>query len=261
MKSRLLVFFSLTIFIFSCGRVSDNHKASPDISNEDSARIVYPEFNWDTLKGNYFGDFGGSTIRLTINYVSNKQVVGYNIYKGLMRNISGHVEETMEELVLNMAEPGDNPYDGNFKLSVNRETLKFSCIWEPLDTKLKAKTFTLTKLKKLDYDDFNHKDPITNDNFKFFYDHVADTVADVYFEHDGLVRYEYYPNTGNPDGRSEQLSVIKGDWIVKEGKLFIDWEENPIFSKRKSSFKMVKESEYENLLIGDGREFWTQFMP
>lgn len=261
MKKGLLLLFFASLLLFGCGGKASNENQLVVTETGDSVAVEYPTFNWDTLKGDYFGEFGGSTIRLTINYVSNKQVVGYNIFKGLMRNISGNVEETIDEVILNMAEPGDNPYDGNFKLSVNRESLKFACIWEPLDAKLKSKKFSLTKVKKMKYDDFKHTDPITNDNFKFFFDHVADTIADIYFQEDGLVKYEYYLSDDDYENRREQVQTIKGDWIVKGGKLLIDWEENQIFPTRRSTFKMVKESEYENTLVGDRREFWTQFMP
>ena len=55
------------------------NKIEAEIPQEDN-------FHYDTLQGMYIGDFGGSDIRLIINYVSNKNAIGYNIHKGLQRN-------------------------------------------------------------------------------------------------------------------------------------------------------------------------------
>lgn len=114
---------SLIILLFfqSCGS-SDSTKV--DFANTDSDSLKVPhitELNLDTLKGIYIGDFGGSDIRIVINYISNKHAVGYSLHKGLQRNISGSVEITDETVNLILAEPEDHEFDGIFHIDINQQ--------------------------------------------------------------------------------------------------------------------------------------------
>jgi hypothetical protein len=54
------------------------------------------------LKGNYIDDFAGSNIRIAIIFISNKQIIGYDVLKGLVRNLSGDVSADEKTLLLNV---------------------------------------------------------------------------------------------------------------------------------------------------------------
>lgn len=218
-------------------------------------QVDYPDFNWDTLAGLYYGDFAGSAIRVKINYASNKQVVGYNVHKGLLRNVAGHVEEKMDSVILHMAEPGDGPYDGTFRIAINRENLKMNGNWIPFSDELTSKTF---KLKRSEYE-YSDDDNviITNENFYNYYNYCTDTIGDFHFDEDGMVRYQYYPSE-DYEQRKEQMQEVKGSWMVKGKQLIINWQPNPVFPSRQSTFDIFHE-EYDYELRGEGRTLYSYF--
>lgn len=225
--------------------VSDSNS---HLSTEETIE-EYPSFDWDTLKGIYVGDFAGSEIRIKITYVSNKNVVGYNIHKGLLRNISGKVSETQDSIILYMDEPGDNKFDGTFQLLIDRQNLNVNGSWVPFSSKLSKKAFTLKKLIPEEYDE---NAVITNSNFANYFSYVADSLGDFYFSDDGFVNYTYYPSMDEVH-RNEQQESVKGSWSVKGNEVIISWQENPVFPTNKSVFKITKQ-EYYRTLVGEGRE-------
>lgn len=251
-------YFLIALFIFGC-QTSQNESLkginSSDNTEQEEAQIDYPDFNWDTLSGLYFGDFAGSAIRIKINYASNKQVVGYNVHKGLLRNIAGNVEEKIDSVILHMDEPGDGPYDGTFRIAVNRENLKMNGNWVPFNKDLSSKSFKL-KRSEFSYSD-DDEVVITNDNFFNYYDYCTDTIGDFHFDADGMVRYQYYP-TEDYEQRKEQMQEIKGSWMVKDKILIINWQPNPVFPTRKSTFEIYHE-EYEYELRGEGRTIYSYY--
>ena len=87
---RHILFASLALVLFSCSTpekpedvITINH-IEAEIAEEDN-------YDYDTLSGMYIGDFAGSDIRIRLNYVSKKNAIGYNNYKGLQRNLTGKV--------------------------------------------------------------------------------------------------------------------------------------------------------------------------
>lgn len=244
----LLYLIFVTIVGVAC---SSKNEPLTEASSEllvDGAPEEFTAFDWDTLKGLYIGDFAGSDIRINITYVSNKNVVGYNIHKGLMRNISGKIIETQDSIILKMDEPGDNEFDGTFQILVNRKNLKINASWVPFSKKLTPKAFTLKKIIQEPYDEHAK---ITNANFTNYYNFIGDSLGDMQFEDDGFVTYSYYP--ANDERRKEQLVEVKGSWAVKDKQVIVNWQENAVFPTKKSVFKIVQD-EYSRLLVGEGRE-------
>ncbi|RYF81976.1 MAG: hypothetical protein EON98_11770, partial [Chitinophagaceae bacterium] len=83
------------------------------------------------VKGTYIGDFKGSPIAITLNYVSDNHASGYNVHKGLTRNISGMIEATEKGLHLELTEPGNNQYDGKFDLIIDTTNWTGKGTWKP----------------------------------------------------------------------------------------------------------------------------------
>lgn len=252
MKVHLLLLSLIILTLSSCGS-KETVDPETSVQNADSEVVQdFPAFNWDTLKGIYSGDFAGNDIRIRINYISNKQVVGYNVHKGLLRNISGHVEQTQDSIILHMQEPGDNEYDGTFKILIDRNTLNMNGTWVPFRHNLSSKAFSL---KRLEFDtDYDYDAKITPSNFTMHFPYVGDSLGDFMFYDDGMVVYEYYP-THDEVNRVEQLLEATGSWSLKGSVLTINWQPNSAFPSLQSTFKVGKD-EYTNNLIGEGRTLY-----
>lgn len=251
------LYFILFALLFSCGNDTSSEasdEAAVEIGEAGKAEqkqevVNYPAFAWDSLKGLYSGIFAGSEIRIKINYISDKNVVGYNVHKGLVRNLHGKVDQTMESVILHMEEPGDHEFDGKFVLTVDRKTLAIHAIWTPNDTiKLKSKKMTLEKV--VYNEDYSYEDGVTESNFFKIFSYVYDELGEMYFHEDGLVIYRYYPNRDSEE-YNDQYEEIKGSWMWQKNGVVINWEKNTQFSAP-SHLRVINEDEYYYYLqMGD----------
>lgn len=219
--------------------MKESTSADDTQKDPDSTSLVSPhaiELNLDTLKGIYIGDFGGSDIRLVINYISNKHVVGYNTHKGLQRNINGSVEIENETVDLILAEPGDNEFDGVFYISINKENLDAEGYWQSNSGKISKKHFVLKKLNRQPIFESDGKS-IDEATFSSIFSYISDSLGDFNFSDDGLCLYEYYPSKDSLN-RKEQLIRFKGSWTLKNNIVSIDWQKNDVFPNKKSIFKV-----------------------
>src|SRR2546430_2015280 len=92
-------------------------------------------YNYDTLEGAYVGNFGGSDIRIILTHVTGKHATGYNLHKGLRRNINGTMQQTGNTFTFVLNEPGDHPFDGKFSFTIDTITFILSGTWTPLNNK------------------------------------------------------------------------------------------------------------------------------
>ena len=78
--SRYLLIPLSAALLFSC---SEEPTTKEEVIIEHVEAEIAPEdtYDYDTLQGLYMGDFGGSDIRIQLNYVSKKNAIGYNITK------------------------------------------------------------------------------------------------------------------------------------------------------------------------------------
>ena len=166
--SRWLVFFLAVIFI-SCTGEKEETKKNP---------TPFPYvFDYSKLEGIYDGNFGGSNITIVLKHVSGKHATGYNLHKGLRRNISGKMSFSDSGFQFSLNEPGNHKYDGIFQFVIDTVNYTLSGTWNPLNNdSLHQKTFVLSK-KELGAE----------------YQVFSDSAATLYFEGDGLCRYEFYP--------------------------------------------------------------------
>ena len=119
--------------LFSCLLAScNNHKTAESSAVVQSKTLVTLPSPPEQLKGTYIGDFKGSPIAITLNYVSGTHASGYNVHKGLTRNISGTIEPASSGFLrLQLSEPGNNQYDGKFDLLVDTAKLVGKGTWTP----------------------------------------------------------------------------------------------------------------------------------
>lgn len=222
------------------------------------------KLNLDTLKGIYIGDFGGSDIRLLINFISNKHAVGYNVHKGLQRNISGSVEIKEKTVDLVLAEPGDNEFDGVFHISIDKENLDIEGYWQSNSGKISKKHFVLKKLEGMRVMDkiagISKDVKLTSYNFSNYFGVVSDSIGELSFEENGLCVYKYYPSIDEAE-RKEQYISFTGSWTLKNNQIIVEWQKNTIFPNRKSIFHIIKSNDkenpeyYEASLRGENRSF------
>ena len=231
---------AIIIISFSCNQPVP--KATVPVSTPVSTAYKY-----DTLEGVYSGDFGGSEIRIVLTHVTGIHAMGFDLHKGLRRNISGMMKANGNSFIFMLNEPGDHQFDGKFNFTIDTATFTLSGTWAPLNDKaLSEKTFTLKKLLDTGMNQY--------EQFTVWSDSIG------YFNLDksGLCIYEFYPVINGKE--AEQLVRIKGTWSRNDSVYTIDWETNTVFSSRKSIFirrleKIDTADEYGYpTLFGEGRK-------
>lgn len=251
-------FFTIVIssfIIVSCGSETE-----PEII--ETVEIEYveneippkDEFYYDTLKGMYTGDFAGSEIRLILNYVSGTNVIGYNIHKGLQRNINGKLTRNGETILMELPEPGDHEFDGVFELTFTGIDKNPRANWTSNSGEIAAKKF---KLKKLEAPK-NAKEGINLSNFADYFGYLYDTLGNYTFESDGFCLFEYYPKTDD-ENRIEQLKEIKGNWSINGSTVTIEWQKNKVFPPEKMIFQVIKDEYEEYMLKGKDRSLFYYY--
>ncbi len=253
----LFVGLSGLLLITSCSSDPEvktaNSPTEQTSTGSDSVEVQewFPETDFDTLCGLYTGDFGDGFINVVLTYVNDKKAIGYNVHKGLQRNISGSVVQKKEQFELTLNEPGDNQFDGVFTLIISKKDGSVNASWTANDPKIKAKKFKLKKRTKNaktvsddgDYFDFTAEN-VSEENFRDVFSHsslyIGDKSGEISFQENGIVKYSYYPDNQT----NEQMEIIKGSWKFKDAKtLIIDWSKNSEFKERQMSFKLIQNKE------------------
>lgn len=264
-NSTLAITTLICLMLFSCSQdpvvneVVEVEEIDPNMPELD-------DFDYDTLRGMYVGDFGGSDIRIIVNYVSQTNAIGYNIHKGLQRNISGKVRRSGDSIIVQMAEPGDHEYDGVFELLFTGIDKEPKGKWVSNSGKIKEKNFSLKKMEATENKFFEEFDEINVANFHNFFGDASDTLGDYSFKSDGLVIFSYYPGGRDHNydnrgaARTEQLKEIQGTWSLDGKELTIDWAKNTVFPKSQMKYN-VRKGEWEAELVGDGGSIWMNMYP
>lgn len=261
MKTSILFFLIPGLLLFSCKSGIDTGQEK-EVSDTGENPPVFAKIDLDTLRGMYVGDFGGSDIRIVLNYVSPNHAVGYNLHKGLQRNISGKLEETENEIKMELHEPGDHKFDGTFYLTFNKRDLSYKGYWKSRSNKIARKNFTLKKRvsadQEIDLQNLQLSD-INDDSFTNIFYYCNDSISDLYFEPDGSVRYEYYPFVDTEE-RTEQIVILKGTWSLRKDHVLVSWSnKNSIFPGKSTRFDINIAGEYEFYLVSKKRRFMANF--
>lgn len=257
MKKSAFLLLILPLF-FAC----QTDEQDKEIIKVKKVAAVIPEedlFDYDTLTGIYKGDFSGSEIRIILTYVSGSNAIGYNIHKGLQRNLNGKVSRSGDTIDMILEEPGDHEYDGIFNLRFIGIDDTPSGNWTPINDKIDSKEFMLSKvIISRDYENE------TAENFVTVNGTMYDTIGHYLFQDDGLVVFDYYPSDLK-EGASIQKQEVTGNWIYTEDSLLrIDWQPNKLFN-RTEYFKLTRhfyddDDEYYDLFLeGEGRNIHAMF--
>lgn len=249
-----IILFSLTAFLIVSCKEEESPKEVVTINEIPAVIPEMDEFDYDTLKGMYTGDFGGSDIRIILNYVSQSNAIGYNIHKGLQRNLSGTISRSGDSIEIILNEPGENEYDGVFTLSFIGNDLKPTGNWISNSGKISEKSFSLEKAIRPK----NDGNTLTSLNFANRIDMLLDSLGHYYFSDDGMCRYEYYPDTEG----AQQMIEILGSWSFEKDILTIDWQKNNQFKNSKSIFTKTQHEydDYEGAFYFEGEGRTLEFM-
>jgi len=255
MKTTLALSIGISGFLAfqSCSSDPETKTASETAKNtRDSLQkeAWFPETDFDTLRGLYTGNFGDGFINIALTYVNDKKAIGYNIHKGLQRNISGSVVQKSDCFELTLNEPGDNPYDGIFTLVISKKDGSVQANWTANDPKIKAKKFSLKKqATRISEDSKSIYDggEMNETNFMELFSDSDFESGHLEFRENGVVLYTYYP-----DGQvNEQQEIIKGSWKIPDPKtVVIEWSKNPRFNPQLMTFQLKPSDDEGPTLVG-----------
>lgn len=231
--------FAIIFFLASC-----NNKTEETPVVVKGKTLVALPISPEKVKGTYTADFKGSPISIVLNYVSDNHVSGYNIHKGLMRNIAGTIEADGGALHLILSEPGNNQYDGKFDLMLDTAKFNGKGSWKPF--------------KKGEATDFSFKKQgPTNDEDQYGQTYIDSLGNYISLKPDGSCTYSYLTDTTNT---GQQLTV-RGNYSKEKNTYTIFWQKNDAFPSQKSVFKMIEQKPYkdeeyvEKSLKGEGKIF------
>ncbi|MES2800474.1 MAG: hypothetical protein V4638_10700 [Bacteroidota bacterium] len=243
---RILFLLVPLSILLSCSQATKKETLTSKITLEDSVGF-HADINFDTLVGQFAGEFGGSPIQINLTHVTSKHATGYNIHKGLVRNMSGKVSVSNGQVSMRLEEPGDHEFDGAFDLVFNEVDLSLKGNWTPLNGKLSSKKIQLTKLPDLKFEEGK----ITRITISSYFNFAQDSLGSYSFNDDGLVTFEYYPSQ-DQENHIDQMETIKGTWSLKNTTVKVNWENNSFFASREMSYEAINTStEYEDYrLVG-----------
>jgi hypothetical protein len=238
---RLLLLVAPVLFFFSC---TETPKEEAPLVK--SKTLVALPVSPGKVKGIYSGNFKGSPISLVLNFVSNRHASGYNVHKGLTRNLAGTIAFASGKLHLQLSEPGNNPFDGQFDLEIDTAKWSGKGVWKPLK-KGEETTFTFKKNKSKEWDLYNYGPT--------YMDSLSNYIA---LKPDGSCTYSYLTDTTN----TAQQLTIRGNYQKDKNTVIIYWQKNDVFPSGKSVFKSSSTRPYpedpdftQETLKGEGRVF------
>jgi hypothetical protein len=209
-KTCFLVLLAPLIFACNGGRHSDTDASS-----------VIADSTATALQGSYSGKFKSGLLTLVINYISGNTVSGYDLHKGVRRNVNGEIEKKAGQYALVLREPGGNPFDGIFYLTMDQEARTVNGRWVPVDSsRTHSAALTLTRGTKQDAADS------TGGYVRTLYDDRWEgDLGTLYFTEDNTCKLEYYPDS-NAAGATAQLVTVNGNYVQSADTVLIDWQNN-----------------------------------
>lgn len=192
----------LVMLFFSCHLHAPGDALSgPGVSDSLAARI----------RGTYNGHFKQGMVSLVINYLSDSVVSGYDVQKELRRNVNGTVQQNGGTLNFILKEPGNQPLDGTFYLSMDTTSRAATGKWVPQENS-KADAGPVD-LKRWDEDTSG----------EYIYGSWNGDLGIISFNRENGTCTLTYDKPGAPDGPG---ITIWGDFEQKKDTIFIDWQPN-----------------------------------
>lgn len=233
-------------FAMAC---TSNKAAYKNVVKRDSLLLYELPVNADSLTDFYRGDFKGAPISVTLEYIAGKRVCGYNIHKGLRRNMSGTIMLDGGRLHLIMEEPGTNMYDGVFDMWLDTTTHQLEGKWKPLSgsKEVGATSFKLAR----------------NDHETEFVYYKDSTGAGLTLEPDGSCEFTY---TINDSTEAVQQLTVKGTFKHSADRKTVTcyWQPNEVLPSRTSVFTFFTKRDEENdadieMISGEGRVMQIEY--
>lgn len=248
--------FTVRYFIGACLGIAlfSQCSSSGTGTAKDSTAVFHPQTTL-FVQGLYKGEFDGSPIYININYSRGKHVAGYNVHKGLRRNLSGSIQQAADGWELQLSEPGDHAFDGTFKLLFDANFATAKGQWTPLNTpSLKEKKFTISRAEEVNDHDGSDFAPGNT--------YAADH-ADISFDLDGSCVFNFYDKITDST-YAEQMTTVRGTWEKKDSGIVVNWQKNEHWDKATSSFTLAYQrtnegSSYMTGIAGEGYEFSMPF--
>lgn len=129
--------------------VKDPRKIGPGKSGNQIAieqNIYQINSSENPLYGYWVGSFGKNKINIALAEVKGDSVFGHSVCAGNFRAIKGTIIQEGENVYkINMFEPGDDKYDGEFKFTIDLSKEELSGSWKPYKNTIAGKDYTLSK--------------------------------------------------------------------------------------------------------------------
>jgi hypothetical protein len=198
MRSKSRCVALLAMLFFSCHlHTTGDYAGGSGVSDSLAARI----------RGTYNGHFKQGMVTIVLNYLSDNIVSGYDLQKEERRNINGTVLRKGGQLEFTLKEPGNQPMDGTFYLSMDTASRAVTGRWVPQGN-AKADTGWLA-LKRWDRD--TSGEYITRS--------WNGDLGSFVLDDNGTCAVTYTDPGGS-------MITIYGDYEQKRDTFFIDWQPN-----------------------------------
>ncbi|RFS23324.1 hypothetical protein DVR12_09915 [Chitinophaga silvatica] len=250
MKYTPILLLASFLLIQACG---NQKQETATVTEIDSSAIK-------NLISVYKGDFGNGPIYITLNFFNGQHVGGYNVHKGLRRNLHGDIKKVKDEWELSLSEPGDHAFDGVFSLIFNHDFNEAKGTWTANNKSMGEKKFKLTKVLTAVNGTYSGISDSTATFNEIFYDY-RDSKSEIVFEQDGSCFLKLYPRITDST-YAEQLVSLSGSYKKEnDTTLLITWNKNNTFSSPTSIFTVEKgeiegeEERYVSGIKGEGYHF------
>ncbi|MBN8855445.1 MAG: hypothetical protein BGO55_27535 [Sphingobacteriales bacterium 50-39] len=222
---RLVLFLSI-LSCFSCNPSSDKNggnaakKEGKTVQDTVSTALsaIYKPDSMAQYMGVYSGSFGNDgIITLVLNYISGRAVSGYDVHKGVRRNVNGEVTPYGDKLHFVLKEPGDNRFDGSFDFLLDTTSRKIEGDWvlDVSPTRVVARRVHIA-LAPMAWDEND-----ANNEWKH-----ADTALSF---RNGFCQLVISPAEKD---YSSQKVVVRGNYYRKGDSFRLEWEKNPYIAEQ-----------------------------
>ncbi|MBO6213828.1 YARHG domain-containing protein [Algoriella sp.] len=210
---KIALIITVSLLVFSCkdtkkevSKVEDSTTkidaiSTKEIPDNPAYKHLYGNWVGEFMASEFEGDEGftyNTLLNLKIDKIDPlNKVYGTSIVSGNIRPFEGTLKETDSTLYVQLNEPGDDKYDGVFKINFTKGQDSIKGIWLANDKKLKVTKRDLLLTSRV----FKYN---PNNNFKKLDDYTDDI---------GLVDWENYKNMKqkytDDEGKSNEYDVTK----------------------------------------------------
>ena len=213
-----VLYFLFGFLLLGCNTKPKDSKATT-LASANTDKVFVSAFPVSKFEGSYSGSFDRGFITIVLNYVQGSTASGYDIQRGLRRNINGKLSPGGKSFSFLLKEPGDNVSDGIFQFTIDTSKFILNGAWKPHDTlNILSRPLVLKRQPKKNEQNYENDlgtwIPATGN-------YSTDTTLD--FSGEGICEFRFYQFPG--DSTSQLLSV-KGSYIRENDSVLIDWQKN-----------------------------------